>query len=247
MRTKSKVISLIMATALVMNLGVTAFATELTGDNLADTEKLDITAGTYDGKKYNEFEGDGTTDGKASSVVVVDAEATTFKVTVPIALHVAQAADGTKTFADDMKAGSTGTAKIINENVLGQVKVVSVNVTPATGMTISAFDSEFGDMLVNSKTFGFKINGVEVGADGKVIDTAATDTIKSVVKNADDGKTNITRVYDDYTFTKSGDSAFPVITNGSILPITYEAKLPAYSQAVSNVPYGSVVFTVAFN
>lgn len=247
MKTKGKIMSLMLASAMIMSLGVTAFATELTGDNLMDTEKLDTAAGTYDGNKYNEFEGDGTTDGKASSVVVVDAEATTFKATVPIALRGSQAADGTLTFADDMQAGSTGTAKIINGNALGQVKIVSVKLTPVAGTTISPFDSKFEDMKVNSKTFGFKINGVEVGADGIITNTAATDTITSTVKNVDDGKTDTTRVYDDYTFTRSGDSAFPVITNGSVLPITYEIKLPAYSQAVDNVPYASVVFTVDFN
>ena len=247
MKISSKVLSSVMALALVASMGTSVFATELTGDNLADTAKLDTTAGTYDGTVYNEFEGDGTAAGKASSVVVVDAEATTFKVTVPIALHVAQDVNGAKTYADDMKAGSTGAAKIINECALGQVKITYVEVVPTTGYTISAFDADYSNMKVNSKTFGFKINGAEVGTDGSVISTPATDTISSVLVKADDGKTDLTRVYADYTFTKTGASAFPIVANSSVLPITYEAKLPAFSQAVTDANVGGVVFTIDFN
>ena len=75
----------------------------------------------------------------------------------------------------------------------------------------------------------------------------ADDTIKSELVDEADGKTDLERVYADYTFTRSGDSAFPVIANKSVMPITYRAMLPAYSQAVTNANVGGVVFTIDFN
>ena len=173
----------------------------------------------------------------------------TFKVTVPIALHVHQDTEGVKTYADAMNAeNATGTAKIINECSMGQVKITDVKVVAAEGYTISAWDADYNNMKVNSKTFGFKINGVETQTNGTVVTSnAVTDTITTTVKNNEDSKTDLTRVYGDYNITPSGDSAFPVIAHASVLPIDYEAKLPAYSDAVTDTNVGAVVFTVDFN
>lgn len=239
---KNKLMSLVLAGAMVASLGVNCMAAELTADQIADAD-------TVSGD-YNVYTTDTGASGKASSVVKLHAEATTFTVTVPIALHVAQAADGSKTYADDMKDGATGTAKIINENVLGQVKISDVKVVPETKYTISDWDADYENMKVNSKTFGFQINGLNVKTDGSLDGFAVAtdaDTIKSVAKNADDGKTDLIRVYDDYTFTKEGSSAFPIIKNKSVLPITYQAKLPAFSVAVKDANVGAVVFTIDFN
>ena len=237
---KNKLMSLVLAGAMVASLGVNCMAAELTADQIAGAD-------TVSGD-YNVYTTDTGASGKASSVVVLNAEATTFTVTVPIALHVAQAADGSKTYADDMKDGATGAAKIINENVLGQVKISDVKVVPETNYTISAWDADYANMKVNSKTFGFQINGLNVKTDGSLDGFAvATDTIKSVVMDDQDGKTDLTRVYSDYRFTRDGTSAFPVIQNESVLPITYQAKLPAFSAAVNDANVGAVVFTIDFN
>ncbi len=259
-----KILSATLAVAMVATMSTSVFALELTGDKLADSTKLDVAAGTYDDAKYNEvevatgYDADDATNRMGSTVVTVDSEATMFKVTVPIKLHVTQKADGSRVFEDSMTAGGTvsatetRTAKIINECPLGQVKVVDVKIVPSTGYTVSAFDADFANMKVNSKTFGMKMNGKDVAADGVVVTAnAATDTITSALANASDGKTDVARVYSDYTFTYSAAegsrSNFPVIANGSVLPIEYEIKLPAYSETVTNAVYGGVVYTFEFN
>ena len=223
-----KVMTGVLAVAMMMGMTTGVFASELTAGDIADA---DTTDGTYN--VYEPTAGEAVTAGKASSVVVVDAEATTFKVTVPIALHVHQDTEGVKTYADAMNAeNATGAAKIINECAMGQVKITDVKVVAAEGYTISAWNDDYNNMKVNSKTFGFKINGVETQTNGTVVT---------------DGKTDLTRVYGDYNITPSGDSAFPVIAHASVLPIDYEAKLPAYSDAVTDTNVGAVVFTVDFN
>ena len=238
-----KVMTGVLAVAMMMGMTTGVFASELTAGDIADA---DTTDGTYN--VYEPTAGEAVTAGKASSVVVVDAEATTFKVTVPIALHVHQNTKGEKTYADAMATGKQGAAKIINECSMGQVKITDVKVVAAEGYTISAWDADYNNMKVNSKTFGFKINGVETQTNGTVVTSnAVTDTITTTVKNNKDGKTDLTRVYGDYNITPSGDSAFPVIAHASVLPIDYEAKLPAYSNAVTDTNVGAVVFTVDFN
>lgn len=238
----------ILSVAMMASMAVPTFAAELTSAEIAGADTVNGTYNVYEGI---DADSDGEIDaGKASSVVVIDAEATTFKVTVPIALHVAQDANGDKTYADDMADGTTGAAKIINECALGQVKIADVKVVAADGYAITAMDDDYANMKVNSKVFGFQINGLNVNTDGSlegfVVATDA-DTISSVVKNDADGKTDLTRVWADYTFTTNGDKAFPIIANKSVMPITYRAKLPAYSQAVSDANVGGVVFTIDFN
>lgn len=238
-----KVMTGVLAVAMMMGMTTGVFASELTAGDIADA---DTTDGTYN--VYEPTAGEPVTAGKASSVVVVDADATTFKVTVPIALHVHQDTEGVKTYADAMAADETGAAKIINECSMGQVKITDVKVVAAEGYTISDWDADYNNMKVNSKTFGFKINGLEAQTNGTVVTSnEVTDTITTTVKNGEDGKTDLTRVYGDYNITPSGDSAFPVIAHASVLPIDYEAKLPAYSNAVTDTNVGAVVFTVDFN
>lgn len=239
-----KVMTGVLAVAMMMGMTTGVFASELTAGDIAGA---DTTDGTYN--VYEPTAGEAVTAGEASSVVVVDADATTFKVTVPIALHVHQDTEGVKTYADAMNAeNATGTAKIINECSMGQVKITDVKVVAAEGYTISDWDDDYNNMKVNSKTFGFKINGVETQTNGTVVTSnAVDDTITTTVKNGEDGKDDLTRVYADYNITPSGESAFPVIAHASVLPIDYEAKLPAYSDAVTDTNVGAVVFTVDFN
>ena len=244
MKMNAKLMSGLMTVAMVGSMATPVFATELTPADIAGA----ATDGSGNYHVYELTDAAEIVEGKASSVVVLDAEATNFKVTVPIALHVAQDAEGNKTYADDMQDGATGAAKIINECALGQVKINDVKIVAVDGYEISAWNADYANMKVNSKTFGFKLNGLETETSGALTGFAvAEDTIASAVVDEADGKTDIERVYADYTFTRSGDSAFPVINNGCVLPITYEAKLPAYSQAVVDTNIGGVVFTVDFN
>lgn len=244
MKMNAKLMSGLMTVAMVGSMATPVFATELTPADIAGA----ATDGSGNYHVYELENADEIVAGKASSVIVLEADATNFKVTVPIALHVAQDAEGNKTYADDMADGTTGAAKIINECSLGQVKIADVKIVAVDGYTISDWEADYANMKVNSTTFGFKLNGLVANTDGSLADFAvAEDTIASTIVDEADGKTDLERVYADYTFNRSGDSAFPVINNGCVLPITYEAKLPAYSQAVVNTNIGGVVFTVDFN
>lgn len=244
----AKVMTGVLSVAMMASMATPVFATELTAGNIADAYDAEQATYGVGYENYNIYESTDGSGGKASSVVVLDAEATNFKVTVPIALHVAQDAEGNKTYADDMKDGANGAAKIINECSLGQVKIADVKIVAVDGYEISAWDADYANMKVNSPTFGFKLNGLETATDGSLNGFAvAEDTIASTVVNEADGKSDLQRVYADYTFNRSGSSAFPVINNGCVLPITYEAKLPAYSQAIADKNIGGVVFTVDFN
>lgn len=246
-----------LALAMAASMTVPTFAAGLTEGQIATAYPTD--GGSTDGITYNVIEA----AGQASSVIQLNVPAenlTQFKVTVPIALHVSQNKNGSKTYADAMNAtNATGTAKIINECALGAVQVTDVKVVAATDYTLKDWNYDFANAKVNEKSFAFQINGLNAPSTNVTLTgfTKAEDAIEMTAKNAEDSKTDLTRVYNDYntpkyfkspvsTETQNSHSAFPVIKNGSILPIDYEAKLPAFSTAVPSINIGSVVFTIDF-
>lgn len=268
-----KIMSLALAGVMVMSMGVTAFAADgdmaqpgkaLAADEIADAVVASGEISAKNNKHYYEIDttggtGEYTARG-ASSVVVLTAEPTMFKAIVPIALHVNQAADMSKTYPDAMAEtnqentkkgyGSTGTAKIANLCPLGQIKVTDVDVVAATGYTITAWNADYENMQINAKNFGFQINGLNALTTGKLEGFAVGTKSISSSYNKNDGKTHLTRTYGDYTgFTRedSNTEAFPIIAHDSVLPITYEAKLPGFSAAVNNVNVGAVVFTLDYH
>lgn len=249
MKNLKKIASVLTTVALVASMGTSVFATGLTSTQLADSEKLDTTAGTYDSVKYYEVSSTNGQGGDASTVVTIQADATNFKVTVPIALHVKMAADGTMTYADSMESGKQGAAKIINECDLGMVEITDVEVKEANSWKIAAYTDDFANKKVNTKEYGFKVNGLPVKTDGS-LDGFVAETTETIgtVKTASE-KTDANAVFADYTITRSNSNtkAFPVIKNGSVLPIYYEAKLPATSSAIAETVVGGIVFTVDFN
>lgn len=238
-----KVMTGVLAVAMMMGMTTGVFASGLTA---ADIESANIVSGTHN--VYEPTPGEPVVAGDASAVIVVDIEPTILKAVVPIALYVSQDVNGVIKCKDAMTAeNATGTAKIINESAKGPIIATNVKVIAAPTWELSDFNADYDSMLVNSKKFGFKINGLEAQTNGTVVTSnAVDDTITTTVKNDEDGKTDLTRVYGDYNITRSGASAFPVISHGSVLPIDYEAKLPAYSDEVDNVKVGAVVFTVDF-
>lgn len=238
-----KIMTGFLAVAMMMGMTTGVFASGLTA---GDIESADIVSGTHN--VYEPTPGEPVVAGDASAVIVVDIEPTILKAVVPIALYVSQNVNGEITCKDAMTAeNAKGTAKIINESAKGPIITTDVKVIAAPTYELTDWNADYDSMLVNSKKFGFKINGLEAQTDGTVVsDNDVSDTITTTVKNSEDGKTDLTRVYGDYNITPSGDSAFPVISHGSVLPIDYEAKLPAYSDEVDNVKVGAVVFTVDF-
>lgn len=251
MTSLKKIISVAMAVAMVASLSVNCFAIGLTTENLESAE-LDTAAGTLAGVAYNEYKVEGGQDdidaGDASSVVEITAESSFFMVSTPILLRVNMAADATMTYPDSMEDGNDGAAKIINLCPNGMVAIEDVNIVEANEYAIADWADEFENKKVNTKEFGFKLNGLEVKTDGKLdgFVAEATETIDTVKTN--DAVEDIDAEFADYTITRSNDNtvAFPVIRNGSVLPIYYEAKLPATSRAINNLVVGGVVFTLNF-
>ena len=253
MTSLKKIISGAMAVAMVASLSVNCFAIGLTTENLESAE-LDTAAGTLAGAAYNEYkvEGGDAVDvvaGDASSVVEINAESSFFMVSTPILLRVNMAADATMTYPDSMEDGNDGAAKIINLCPNGMVAIENVKIVEANDYAIADWADEFENKKVNTKEFGFKLNGLEVETDGTLegFVAEATETIDTVKTN--DAVEDIDAEFADYTITRSNDNtvAFPVIRNGSVLPIYYEAKLPATSSPINNLVVGGVVFTLDFN
>lgn len=253
MTSLKKIISGAMAVAMVASLSVNCFAIGLTTENLESAE-LDTAAGTLAGVAYNEYkvEGGDAVDvvaGDASSVVEITAESSFFMVSTPILLRVNMAADATMTYPDSMEDGNDGAAKIINLCPNGMVAIEDVKIVEANDYAIADWADEFENKKVNTKEFGFKLNGLEVETDGTLegFVAEATETIDTVKTN--DAVEDIDAEFADYTITRSNDNtvAFPVIRNGSVLPIYYEAKLPATSSPINNLVVGGVVFTLDFN
>ena len=253
MTSLKKIISGAMAVAMVASLSVNCFAIGLTTENLESAE-LDTAAGTLAGVAYNEYKVEGsdvaveTPSGDASSVVEITAESSFFMVSTPILLRVNMAADATMTYPDSMEDGNDGAAKIINLCPNGMVAIEDVNIVEANEYAIADWADEFENKKVNTKEFGFKLNGLEVKTDGKLdgFVAEATETIDTVKTN--DAVEDIDAEFADYTITRSNDNtvAFPVIRNASVLPIYYEAKLPATSSPINNLVVGGVVFTLNF-
>lgn len=104
-----------------------------------------------------------TPSGIGETPVVLQAEATTFSVTVPINLPIELLADGTVITSEN--------AQIINNSPAGQVKVVDVEVQPISEWSLLNYNTtDFKNLKVNSKNFGFLINSEEVDEiSGKLI------------------------------------------------------------------------------
>ena len=160
-----KILSGAMAVAMVASLSVNCFAIGLTTENLESAE-LDTAAGTLAGAAYNEYKVEGGQNdivaGDASSVVEINAESSFFMVSTPILLRVNMAADATMSYPDSMEDGNDGAAKIINLCPNGMVAIEGVNVVEANDYAIADWADEFENKKVNTKEFGFKLNGLEV-------------------------------------------------------------------------------------
>lgn len=92
-----------------------------------------------------------TSGGSGESVVELTAEAATFSVTVPTAMPISVAADGTVTVADNLQ--------IVNESA-GAVKVSGIDLTCIQSWGSEDYDTmDPTSMQVNMKRFAMEING----------------------------------------------------------------------------------------
>lgn len=198
----SKILSLVLALSLCLCMGVTAFAAEIDTDGGAGTTPVSLSSTK-----------DGTIGG--------DPAATAMSVTVPTALPMAMAQDGSVTTADN--------CKIVN-NSYGAVRVKSVTISGANGWTLTAFGdkSTLASAKVDSDKLGFALTlggGAQVKTDNS--NTASQALISAPV----------TGCY----MTGVGDQT------GNSISVIYDAIVTPLSSAVTNATIANVVFIVEWD
>jgi len=198
----SKILSLVLALSLCLCMGVTAFAAEIDTDGGAGTTPVSLSSTK-----------DGTIGG--------DPAATAMSVTVPTALPMAMAQDGSVTTADN--------CKIVN-NSYGAVRVKSVTISGANGWTLTAFGdkSTLASAKVDSDKLGFALTlggGAQVKTDNS--NTASQALISAPV----------TGCY----MTGVGDQT------GNSSSVIYDAIVTPLSNAVTNATIANVVFIVEWD
>ena len=201
----SKIVSLVLAVAMCCCMCVTAFAAE---DNTIST------AG-----------GSGTTPVNLSTTkngqIGGDPAATAMSVTVPTALPMAMAQDGSVTTATN--------CKIIN-NSFGAVRVKTVTIAGANGWTLTTFGdkSTLASAKVDSDKLGFALTlggGAQVKTDNS--NTASQTLISAPV----------TGCYMTGVGNQTGNS----------ISVIYDAIVTPLSSAVTNATIANVVFIVEWD
>lgn len=198
----SKILSLVLALSLCLCMGVTAFAAEIDTDGGAGTTPVSLSSTK-----------DGTIGG--------DPAATAMSVTVPTALPMAMAQDGSVTTADN--------CKIVN-NSYGAVRVKSVTISGANGWTLTAFGdkSTLASAKVDSDKLGFALTlggGAQVKTDNS--NTASQALISAPVSGC--------------FMTGVGDQT------GNSISVIYDAIVTPLSNAVTNATIANVVFIVEWD
>ena len=198
----SKILSLVLALSLCLCMGVTAFAAEIDTDGGAGTTPVSLSSTK-----------DGTIGG--------DPAATAMSVTVPTALPMAMAQDGSVTTADN--------CKIVN-NSYGAVRVKSVTISGANGWTLTAFGdkSTLASAKVDSDKLGFALTlggGAQVKTDNS--NTASQALISAPVSGC--------------FMTGVGDQT------GNSISVIYDAIVTPLSSAVINATIANVVFIVEWD
>lgn len=198
----SKILSLVLALSFCLCMGVTAFAAEIDTDGGAGTTPVSLSSTK-----------DGTIGG--------DPAATAMSVTVPTALPMAMAQDGSVTTADN--------CKIVN-NSYGAVRVKSVTISGANGWTLTAFGdkSTLASAKVDSDKLGFALTlggGAQVKTDNS--NTASQALISAPVSGC--------------FMTGVGDQT------GNSISVIYDAIVTPLSSAVTNATIANVVFIVEWD
>lgn len=198
----SGILSLVLALSLCLCMGVTAFAAEIDTDGGAGTTPVSLSSTK-----------DGTIGG--------DPAATAMSVTVPTALPMAMAQDGSVTTADN--------CKIVN-NSYGAVRVKSVTISGANGWTLTAFGdkSTLASAKVDSDKLGFALTlggGAQVKTDNS--NTASQALISAPVSGC--------------FMTGVGDQT------GNSISVIYDAIVTPLSNAVTNATIANVVFIVEWD
>ena len=197
----SKILSLVLALSLCLCMGVTAFAAEIDTDGGAGTTPVSLSSTK-----------DGTIGG--------DPAATAMSVTVPTALPMAMAQDGSVTTADN--------CKIVN-NSYGAVRVKSVTISAASDWNLTKFGDKsiLAGEKVDSNKLGFAI---AIGG-GQQVATSNDNATQQL----------ITAPIDGCYMTGVGD------TTRNTATIDYAAIVTPLSSAVTNATVANVVFVIEWD
>ena len=201
-KTINKILSLVFAFALVLSLSVSAFAADIDSNGGSGTTPVSLSSTS-----------DGTIGGEPA--------ATAMRVTVPTALPMAVAQDGSVTTADNCK---------ITNNSFGAVRVKSVTISGANGWTLTAFGDK--STMASAKVDGNKLGFAIAIGGGAQVSTDASDANTQALISAP-----MTGCY----MTGSGDPA-----NNSVA-VRYAAIVSPLSNAITNATIANVVFIVEWD
>ena len=123
-----------------------------------DSANAILITGHYNNSPRVNFDIDETGD-ETNSIVFLDTEPATFKVTVPTVLPFTVDSDSNVTVANNAA---------ISNKCNGQVKVTNVRAQTTDGWAIVANDTDFREVSVDSKQFTFTLNGDNFGPGNNV-------------------------------------------------------------------------------
>lgn len=105
--------------------------------------------------------------------IILDAEPTMFKVTVPIVFVVNMTKTGASVADLDYK--------VENLCPIGPILIKAVEVVTRPDWSLADYDADFKNMAVNSKSFGLSLNGAKASNTTNTIEL--NDSLKEVIRN----------------------------------------------------------------
>ena len=202
MKNTKKFLSLALALCMLLSLTVTASAAEISTNGGSGSTPVNLTT---------------TADGSLDGEVV----ATAMSVTVPTALPMAMAQNGSVTTADNCK---------ISNHSYGAVRVASVTISTVDDWKLTAFGdkSTLAGKKVDSNQLGFAIS---IGG-GKQMSTDASSTTTQTLISAPIAGCYMTGVGD---------------LSGNSVGIDYAAIVTPLSHSMNSAAIASVVFVVEWD
>lgn len=202
MKSTKKFLSLALALCMLLSLTVTASAAEISTNGGSGSTPVNLTT---------------TADGSLNGEVV----ATAMSVTVPTALPMAMAQNGSVTTADNCK---------ITNHSYGAVRVASVTISAVDDWKLTAFGdkSTLAGKKVDSNQLGFAIS---IGGGNQMSTDASSTTTQTLISAP------IAGCY----MTGVGD------LNGNSVSIDYAAIVTPLSHSMNSAAIASVVFVVEWD
>lgn len=201
-RNITKILSLILALSLCLCMGVTAFAADIETSGGSGTTPVSLSTTK-----------NGALDGEPAP--------TAMSVTVPTALPMAMAEDGSVATANNCT---------ITNNSYGAVRIKTATITGANGWTLTAYGDKgtLASEKVDSNKIGFALT-VGAGTQTK------TDTSNTA------SQTLISEPITGYYMSGAGDQT------ANSVAVTYDAIVTPLSSAITDATVANVVFIVEWD